>query len=88
VVTAEKHDQRSDGTTNHTNLMDAPRTASHFMGHQKVTTVVSNEEKGAAQQFAKEVTVGLPVYRTIGEGTESIWTTSSDLAATGTKNHF
>jgi hypothetical protein len=32
--------------------MDARRTASHFMGHQKVTTVVSDGENGAAQQFA------------------------------------
>jgi hypothetical protein len=61
VVTTEKQDQRSNGAMNRTNLMDAPRTASHFMGHQKVLSVVSNEETGAAQQFASE-------------GTESIWT--------------
>jgi hypothetical protein len=35
--------------------MEAPRTASHFMGHQKITTVVSNGENGAAQQFAMAV---------------------------------
>jgi hypothetical protein len=44
VVMAEKHDQRSDGTTNDSGLMyaqvEGTATASHFTGHQKVTHVV------------------------------------------------
>jgi hypothetical protein len=58
VFTAEKHDQRSEGTTNDSVLMDAQEegtaTASHFTGHQKVTHVASHEGNGTAPHFAKD----------------------------------
>ena len=58
MFTAEKHDQRSDGTTSYSVLMDAQEegtaTASHFTGHQKVTHVASHEGNGAAPHFTRD----------------------------------